>query len=212
MSKAINKTLASYRWQLKGLLHLLLLCPLFYCVLAVVNGWWGGDPVQAIIHYLANSALNILVITLCLAPVSRRFKLPSLLAYRRLIGLYVFVYALLHLAAYLVIDLGLDWQLFWQENLQRPYIWLGMIAFLVLLAMSITSLKALQQKLGRRWLQLHGLVYPITLLVLVHFWWSLKSGWLEPVLYLVVVAGLFSLRKLQIQRWLSSFNNTSHSK
>ncbi|MEE1672592.1 protein-methionine-sulfoxide reductase heme-binding subunit MsrQ [Agarivorans aestuarii] len=206
MSKVINQKLAAYRWQIKTLLHLVLLCPLLYCILAVSNAWWGGDPVQAIIHYLANSALNILLVTLCLAPLSRKFKLPGLLAFRRLIGLYVFVYALLHLAAYLVIDLGLDWQLFWQENLQRPYIWLGMVAFLVLLAMSITSVKVLQQKLGRRWLQLHGFIYPITLLVLVHFWWSLKSGWLEPVLYLALVIGLISLRKLQVQRWLGSFS------
>ncbi|UPW17377.1 sulfoxide reductase heme-binding subunit YedZ [Agarivorans sp. TSD2052] len=205
MNKSINRWLASHQWQTRTVLHLLLLSPLIYCILAVLNNWWGGDPVQAIIHYLANSALNILIITLCLAPLSKRFKLPSLLAFRRLIGLYVFVYALLHLAAYLLIDLGLDWSLFWQETLKRPYIWLGMLSFVLLFAMSITSFKTLQQKLGRRWLQLHGFIYPISILVVIHFWWSLKSGWIEPVIYLVIVAGLFSLRKTPIQRWLQSF-------
>ncbi|MDO6765798.1 sulfite oxidase heme-binding subunit YedZ [Agarivorans sp. 1_MG-2023] len=205
MNKRINQYLAKHQWQTRLALHVLLLSPFAYCVTAVLNGWWGGDPVQAIIHYFANSALNILLITLCLAPLSRRFKLPSLLAFRRLIGLYVFAYALLHLAAYLLIDLGLDWGLFWQETIKRPYIWLGMLGFVVLLAMSITSLKKLQQGLGRRWLQLHGFIYPIALLVVIHFWWSLKSGWLEPVIYLAIIGVLFFMRKVQIQRWLSSF-------
>ncbi len=207
MSKSLNRWLQSYRWQLKVLLHLALLSPLVYCVSAVLMQWWGGDPVQQIIHYLANSALNILLLTLSLALLSRRYKIPALLAFRRLIGLYVFVYTCLHLSAYLLFDLALDWSLFAEELIKRPYIWLGMLAFLVLLAMAFTSFKAIQQKMGQRWLQLHGLIYPISLLAVVHFWWSLKSGYLEPLIYAVVLLGMCWPRRKQIQRWYKSFGN-----
>lgn len=205
MSKSLNRWLQSYRWQLKALLHLALLSPLIYCVSAVLMQWWGGDPVQQIIHYLANSALNILLLTLTLAPLSRRYKLPALLAFRRLIGLYVFAYSCLHLSAYLLFDLALDWSLFAEELIKRPYIWLGMLAFIVLLAMAVTSFKAIQQKMGKYWLQLHGFIYPLSLLVLVHFWWSLKSGYLEPLIYALVFLGLFWPRRKQISRWYKSF-------
>ncbi|WP_432467525.1 protein-methionine-sulfoxide reductase heme-binding subunit MsrQ [Agarivorans sp. Z349TD_8] len=205
MSKKINQYLAKHQWQVRVLLHLLLLSPLLYCFLALSDGWWGGDPVKPLIHYLANVALNILLITLCLAPFARRFRLPVLFAFRRLVGLYVFFYSLLHMLAYLVFDLGLDWALFGQEVLERPYIWFGMFAFILLLAQSLTSFKRIQQKLGRVWLQLHGFIYSVTLAIIIHFWWSLKSGWIEPIIYLGLTFVLLSMRRVPLRRWIKSF-------
>lgn len=205
--KQFNQHLAKHTLAYKVGLHTLLLLPLLYMVLAVTSQSWGGDPVQAIIHFLAETALHVLILTLLLAPLSRRYRLPALLKFRRMIGLYVAFYALAHVLAYWLLELGLSLQLFITELAKRPYIWLGMLCFVVLLALSLTSFRAIQSKLGKRWLQLHGLLFPTALLVIWHYWWSLKSGWQEPAIYLALVVALLLWKRLQVQRWLLSFRS-----
>ncbi|RKF15773.1 sulfoxide reductase heme-binding subunit YedZ [Alginatibacterium sediminis] len=188
-------------------LHWALLLPLVVSVFAIISSAWGGDPVQQLIHFYANWALNILVLCLVLAPLSRRFKRPALIAYRRLVGLYVAFYAFLHILAYLVLDLGLDWALAFEELVKRPYILVGALAFLILLALTLSSPQLVRRKMKRSWLKLHGFIYALSLLLPLHFWWSLKSGYIEPLVYLLILLGLVGLRTRQFKAWIGSFRS-----
>lgn len=185
---------------LKAFMHWIALLPIVYLVLLVLVDEAGGDPVQYIIHYTGIGALNTLLITLCISPIAKRFKQGALVQTRRLIGLYVFVYATLHLAAFISLDLLFEWSLFITETVKRPYILVGMAAYLLLLALTITSFNSLRRKMGKRWQKLHNSIYLIALLVPLHFIWSVKSEIIEPSIYIVVTALLLSLRKDQIKR------------
>jgi len=185
---------------LKALMHWIALLPIVYLVLLVLTGEAGGDPVQYIIHYTGIGALNTLLITLCISPIAKRFKQGALVQTRRLIGLYVFAYATLHLAAFISLDLLFEWSLFITETVKRPYILVGMVAYLLLFALTVTSFNAIKRKMGKRWQKLHNSIYLIALLVPLHFIWSVKSEIIEPSIYIVVTALLLSLRKEQIKR------------
>ncbi|QYJ99987.1 protein-methionine-sulfoxide reductase heme-binding subunit MsrQ [Shewanella psychrotolerans] len=185
---------------LKCLFHLLALMPIGYLVCAVLNGDAGGDPVQYIIHYTGMGALNTLVAVLLISPIAKRFKLGALMQTRRLVGLYVFAYASLHISAFLSLDLLFEWQLLASEIVKRPYIMVGACAYLLLLLLSITSLNRLKRKMGRRWQTLHNGVYVIAILAPVHFYWSVKSEVIEPSIYILIFASLLLLR-VNILRW-----------
>lgn len=169
----------------KALFHLIALMPLGYLLLLVLTESAGGDPVQYIVHFTGNGALNALVATLSISPLARRFKLGWLMQTRRLVGLYVFAYASLHILAYFSLDLLFAWSLLLSEVVKRPYILVGASAYLLLTALAITSITALRRRLGRRWQQLHYSIYLIAVLVPVHFYWSVKSEVIEPSLYLL---------------------------
>jgi len=185
---------------LKVLMHVIALLPIIYLVLAVLSEAAGGDPVQYIIHYTGIGALNTLLIMLCISPIAKKFKQGALIQTRRLIGLYVFAYATLHLMAFVSLDLLFEWSLFLQETVKRPYIVIGTVAYLLLLALSITSFNVIKRKMGKRWQQLHNSVYLVAVLVPVHFFWSVKSEIIEPSIYITVTALLLFARKDQIKR------------
>jgi len=179
---------------LKTMIHLVAIFPIGYLIFLVLTNGAGGDPVQYIIHYTGIGALNTLVVLLMVSPLARKFKQGVLIQTRRMLGLYVFAYASLHIMAFVSLDLLFEWSLFLQEVVKRPYIVVGMISYLILIALSITSLKSLKRKMGKRWQQLHNLVYLLSLLVPIHFYWSVKSEVIEPSLYMLVIAFLLLLR------------------
>ncbi|NKZ40758.1 protein-methionine-sulfoxide reductase heme-binding subunit MsrQ [Shewanella algae] len=179
---------------LKALLHLAAGLPLLYLALQVVTDSAGGDPVQYIIHFTGKGALNALVATLLVSPVARKFKLGLLMQTRRLLGLWVFAWACLHILSYFSLDLLFAWELLLSEIIKRPYILVGASAWLLLAALALTSFKAMQRRMGRRWQQLHYSIYAIALLVPVHYYWSVKSEIIEPSLYLAAMLLLLAIR------------------
>lgn len=180
---------------LKAYIHVLAIMPLVYLWLAVAMDQLGGDPVQAIIHFLGKGAANLLILTLLLTPVARRFKEGMLIATRRLIGLYCFFYALLHVIAFLWLELGGEFYTFVTEIYKRPYILVGMLAFIILLLLALTSPNFVCRKMGASWKKLHKLIYLSAVLVPVHYYWSVKSGWVEPAIYFAIFIGLLVVRK-----------------
>ncbi|MCG7532654.1 protein-methionine-sulfoxide reductase heme-binding subunit MsrQ [Psychrobium sp. MM17-31] len=184
----------------KAFMHWAALAPIVFLVLAVFYDEAGGDPVQYIIHYTGMGALNTLVLMLLISPVAKRFKQGALIQTRRLVGLYVFAYATLHLAAFISLDLLFEWSLFFTETVKRPYILVGMLAYILLFALAITSINAVKRKMGKRWQQLHNSVYVVALLVPLHFIWSVKSEIIEPSIYIALTALLLWARKDQIKR------------
>ena len=164
---------------------------LFY---QAVTGQLGADPIRGLEHALGLWALRFLVIGLSITPL-RRLGGPSLIAYRRAVGLLAFFFATLHILVFVVLDQGLDLAAVARELTKRPYIWVGLAAFLMLLPLAVTSNDAMIRRLGApNWQRLHRLVYPAVALVAVHFIMSVKSWPAEPVVYAAIVAALLAFR------------------
>lgn len=180
---------------LKALLHLLCILPLGYLVLLVLTDNAGGDPVQYIIHFTGMGAINVLVATLLVSPLAKRLKQGLLLQTRRLLGLYVLGYALLHLSAFISLDLLFAWGLLFEEIVKRPYILVGASCLIILLMLGLTSFNRVKRTMGKRWQALHNWVYLAAMLAPVHFYWSVKSEIIEPGIYLLIFTGLLLLRR-----------------
>jgi methionine sulfoxide reductase heme-binding subunit len=154
------------------------------------------DPGKTLVHGLGLWALRFLLLTLAITPMNR-FTPIQWIPLRRTLGLCALAYAVLHVSAYTVFYLGFDLSLLTRELVKRPYIVLGSIGILVLLAMGLTSTNGWQRRLGKRWKQLHRLVYIATVLVLVHFAWQVKAGLGDMPWYALVFVLLMLLRKVR---------------
>ncbi|MCD9032057.1 sulfoxide reductase heme-binding subunit YedZ [Luteimonas sp. Y-2-2-4F] len=154
----------------------------------------GADPVALIEHTLGLWALRFLLLTLAVSPLRQLTGQPALLRFRRLLGLYAFAYASLHFAAWLVLDLRLDWGSVATEIARRPFITVGFLAWLLLVPLAVTSTRGWMRRLARNWQRLHRLVYAIAALAVLHFWWVVKSDIREPLLYAVLLAALLGWR------------------
>lgn len=185
-------------------MHLSALLPLIYLYTAAFSDQLGADPVEAVIHFTGIGAFNLLLITLSISPIAKTFKIGYLLQTRRLLGLYVFVYALLHLINFLAFEVQFDLPLFFSEILERPYITVGLFAFLLLVALSITSINAIKRKMGSNWQKLHNLNYLIVLLVAIHFYWSVKSDVIEPTIYWLITLFILRFRMRKFKGWFKS--------
>ena len=184
------------------LVHAGAVAPLLWLIYAVPRGALGGDPVKELIHFLGLGALRLLLLTLLVAPLARGLHFGQLMRVRRPLGLWCFAWASLHLTTWLALDLGFAWGLIGEELVKRTYILVGFTAWLLLLALAVTSIPVLVRRLGRRWKPLHRGIYLIAILGCVHFWWSLKSGWIEPAIYLAVALALLWPRRRQITQTL----------
>jgi len=197
--KLLNKPLRLSAWQIslsKTLLHLIILGWVIFTFYLGVTDNLGADPVKTLIHFTGIGALNLLLITLLISPAARYLPAPGLMRFRRMLGVYVFVYAVIHLLTYISFELQFDWSLVVGEIIKRPYITIGMVALLLLAALTITSPNKVRQRLGKRWQPLHNTIYLIVFLALLHFSWSRKTGLQEPLLYWVI-ALLILLPRLQ---------------
>ena len=154
----------------------------------------GPDPVAMIEHTLGLWALRLLLLTLAVTPLRQLTGQAQLLRFRRMLGLYAFFYASLHFAAWLVLDLRLDWAGVATEIARRPFITVGFLAWLLLVPLAVTSTRGWMRRLGRNWGRLHRLVYPIAALAVLHFWWIVKSDWREPALYAALLSILLAWR------------------
>jgi sulfoxide reductase heme-binding subunit YedZ len=160
----------------------------------------GADPQNTLERTLGLWALRFLIVALAITPL-RRLGGPSLIRYRRAIGLLGFYYAVLHLTVYLVLDQALDLAAIWADIVKRPYITVGMLAFTILTPLAVTSNTPMIRRLGARaWQRLHRLVYVATAAAAIHFVMLVKSWWtVEPALY----AGLVTVLLL-IRLWLAA--------
>ncbi|WP_318416050.1 protein-methionine-sulfoxide reductase heme-binding subunit MsrQ [Photobacterium leiognathi] len=197
---------------LKVLIHAISLLFVAILIIQTFNGGFGADPVKGIEHYTGKAALNTLFLTLLISPIARWGKQAALIKVRRVLGLYSFFWALLHLTIYVSLDLGFDWALIGEEIIQRPYLAIGAVSWVILLLLTLTSTKKIQRKLGTRWQQLHNWVYVALLLSPIHYLWSVKSGITEPVIYLIVACALLYWRKDKLKRWLSQLGNSRNQK
>lgn len=185
-----------------------LLKPLvFACALmpVVLMGWgvWqdslGGNPIEAVTRSTGDWALRLLLLTLALSTLRRLIGWTQGIRLRRMFGLFAFFYASVHLILYLWLDQFFDWGGIWRDILKRPFITVGMLAFLMLIPLAISSPKAMLRRLGKHWKTLHTLIYPLSMLAVLHFWWmkEAKSDVSEPLIYALLLAALLGERLYQ---------------
>ena len=154
----------------------------------------GADPQNTLERTLGLWGLRFLIATLAITPL-RRLGGPSLIRYRRAIGLLAFYYVTLHLFVYLVLDQGLNGPAIIADIIKRPYITIGMLAFTLLVPLAVTSNNAMIRRLGgQAWNRLHRLVYVAAIAAAVHFLMVVKTWNPEPVIYAVLIAGLLLFR------------------
>ena len=200
----INNTTKVY--LLKIIIHLSALLPLMNLYALAFTDELGADPVESVIHFTGIGAFNLLLLTLCVSPVAQFFKQGYVLQTRRLLGLYAYTYALFHLLNFLAFEVQFDGVLFLNEVIKRPYITIGMLAFILISALAITSLNTLKRKMGKSWQSLHNFNYIIVVLVGIHFYWSVKSELSSPIMYFLITLVLLFFRFKKIKRLITSMN------
>jgi len=168
---------------IKPSLFILCLLPFMYLLIAALTDDLGTNPVETLTHDTGQWALRLLLLTLAVTPLRRLTKLNWLIKLRRMLGLFAFFYALLHLITYIWLDQFFDWSEILLDIPKRPFITIGFISFVLLLPLALTSTNAMQRRLKKRWLTLHKLVYVIPVLAVIHFTWSLKADYSQPLLY-----------------------------
>jgi len=187
----------SLRW-LKPALFALSLVPFLRLFLLGFQGELGANPIEFITHSTGFWTLTFLCLTLTITPLRRLTGWQWLIRLRRMLGLFAFFYALCHLTTYVWFDQWFSVEDIVKDIWKRPFITVGFTAFLLLVPLAVTSTNRMMKRLGRRWSQLHRLVYPIILLGIIHFWWLKqdKNDLSEPFIFSGIVAVLLLFRVL----------------
>lgn len=183
-----------YRW-IKLVVFVLCLGPLVMLMVRALTGDLGANPIEVITRDLGDWALRLLLVTLAVTPVRQLTGWNVIGQLRRMLGLFAFFYVVLHLSSYVWLDQFFSWPDIWQDIVKRIYITLGMAAILILTPMAITSTDKMIKRLGgNRWRRLHRMAYPASILGVIHFFMMLKTDYTEPMVYAIILAGLFGVR------------------
>ena len=177
---------------------------LFFSALAPATWYWGlfvldsralgVDALEVVLQEMGRWALWMLLVTLACSTLRRRTPLPNLVRYRRMLGLFTFFYATLHLGTYVIGWIELDLATFWDDVSKRPFIYLGMIGWAGLLALAVTSPKAMVRKLKKNWKRLHRVIYAVVILAVIHFWMQSRVSSLEAWIYTLLTLVLLGER------------------
>jgi sulfoxide reductase heme-binding subunit YedZ len=182
------------KWA-KPPVFLLCLVPLGILVGCALTRNLGANPVEFIQHATGDWTLRFLVFTLSITPLRKLLKLPDLVRFRRMLGLFAFFYACLHFLTYLGPDQSFDLSAIWKDVAKRPFITVGFAAFLLLIPLAITSTAGWIRRLGgRRWQMLHRAIYISAICGVIHYYWLVKSAVLRPLTYAAIVAVLLLWR------------------
>lgn len=178
----------------KTLLFLICLAPLGRLIWLATSNGLGANPIEFITRSTGTWTLVALLLTLAVTPMRRLSGWNSLLRYRRMLGLFAFFYASLHFTTYIWLDQFFDPASITKDIIKRPFITVGFTAFMLLWPLAVTSTNAMMRRLGRRWQQLHRLIYLIGLLGVLHYLWLVKKDLTQPLIYGVVLLALLSFR------------------
>lgn len=187
----------------RPLTFLLLTLPLLILLSGLYLNSLGANPIEYILHSLGEWSLRILLLALLISPLRHALQWIQILQLRRMVGLFSFFYAALHLLCYLVFEQGLDFQSVINDIWERPFIAVGVAAFITLLPLAITSTRTKMRQLGTRWKLLHQFVYLAVILCVIHFWWLVKADISEPIIYATLTTVVLLER---VWRW-SKFKN-----
>ncbi|MGE5027468.1 MAG: sulfite oxidase heme-binding subunit YedZ [Betaproteobacteria bacterium] len=170
------------------------LLPLARLIVLGFGGGLGANPIEFITHSTGTWTLVGLLVTLSVTPLRRLTGRVELVRYRRMLGLFAFFYACLHFVTYIWLDQFFDPASIAKDIVKRPFITVGFTAFVLLIPLAATSTHAMMRRLGRRWQQLHRLIYPIALLGVLHYLWLVKKDITQPLIFGAVLALLLVMR------------------
>jgi sulfoxide reductase heme-binding subunit YedZ len=164
----------------------------------LVYGFYTDDltanPIEYITRFTGSWALVILITSLAVTPLRKIFGWNALIKYRRMLGLFAFFYAVLHFLTYMVLDHFFDFQAIVKDIFKRPYVTAGFTSLVLMIPLALTSTAAMIRRLGKRWQQLHRLVYIAAAAGVLHFYWLVKSDIRRPAQYGAVLALLLGIR------------------
>jgi sulfoxide reductase heme-binding subunit YedZ len=188
----------------KAMLHVLCLLPLVRLVVKYFNDDLTANPIEFLTHSTGTWGLVILLASLTITPLRKIKTFNWTIKLRRMLGLYAFFYVCLHFGIYIVLDHFFAWARIAEDIAKRPYVTVGFAAFVLLVPLALTSNKFSIRKLtGKRWQQLHWLVYPAAIGGVVHYYWLVKADVREPLLYAAVLTILFGIRLVSKYRSLA---------
>ena len=184
-----------YRKSINVLLHVLCWLPLVRLIVKYFNDDLTANPIEFLTHSTGTWKLVILLASLSITPLRKIKALNWIIKFRKMLGLYAFLYVCLHFTIYIWLDHFFDWTRIWQDIAKRPYVTVGFAAFMLLVPLALTSNKFSIRKLtGKRWQQLHWLVYPAAIAGVVHYYWLVKADVTKPMIYAAVLALLLGIR------------------
>ena len=170
-----------------------------------------ANPIQALEQRTGRHALTLLVLSLACTPLNNLFGWRELIKRRRALGLYAFLYATLHVIIFVDLDYGLAWSLILQTIVQKPYIVVGMLSFLMLMPLAFTSFDIWKKRLGKNWKRLHQMVYLIAPLAALHYAWGKKGDFfrlqgeiIRPLIYSLIIILFLIMRLPRVRKALAS--------
>lgn len=184
---------------LKPLVFLGCLIPFGLLCLDARNGELGANPIEVITRSTGTWTLVFLLATLSVTPLRKISRTPAWIKFRRMLGLFAFFYACLHFTTYFWLDQFFDLQGIARDVAERPFITVGFLSFVLLIPLAMTSTSGMIRRLGRRWQQLHRLVYLIAIGGVVHYLWLVKADLTQPLIYGLLLSLLLGYRA--ITRW-----------
>ena len=195
MRVVLNRCLSSK--FAKPVVFVFALLPFFWLVTAAALDWLGANPAEALERSTGDWTLRMLCVVLAVTPLRTMAGLPALARFRRMVGLFVYFYAVLHLLAYSWFDMGFDLADIAKDIVKRPFVLVGFTAIVLLTPLALTSFnRAIRALGGRRWQLLHRLVYAVAVLAIVHFFWMRagKNDFAEVAVYAAVLGSLLGWR------------------
>ena len=170
------------------------LIPFFLIIYKTIFNELGPEPVKEITHLTGEWTLLFIIFTLSMSPLKKITKLNIWISFRRMLGLFLFFYATLHMLTYVVIDYRLDLQSISKDIFTKRFIFVGFAAWLLLTPLALTSSKKAMMFLKDKWKKIHRLIYIIAILGVVHFIWLVKKDLTEPLIYMAIILILLLFR------------------
>ena len=188
------RKLLTSKWT-KGAVFLVSSIPFVLLSWGLLRGDLGINPVETLQHTTGDWTLRFLIFTLAITPLRKTFKLPELIRYRRMLGLFAFFYVVLHFLTYLGPDQSFNFSGMWDDVAKRKFVTVGFAAFVLLIPLAATSTAGMIRRLGgKRWQALHRLIYICAILGVIHYYWLVKSDVRKPLFYGALVGILLLWR------------------
>ncbi|MDH5184240.1 MAG: sulfoxide reductase heme-binding subunit YedZ [Gammaproteobacteria bacterium] len=178
----------------KRMVFILCLLPALLLLEGVLNDRLGSNPIEALVRQSGDWTLRFLFITLSISPLRKLTGQSYWIRLRRMLGLYTFFYASLHVSLYIGLDKFLYWDEIVEDIFERPFITIGLLSFLLLIPLAVTSTQKMIRRLGKNWLRLHRMIYLISITAVLHFYMMVKADTQEPWIYIFILTLLLAFR------------------
>ena len=178
----------------KIFVFLLCLWPLYSIIYQIFNNKLGAEPVDKIINHFGEWTLIFIFLTLSMSPLKKITNSTIWIRYRRMLGLFVFFYASIHLLSYVGLDYRFDFQPIINDVLKKKFVFIGFAAWLLLIPLAITSSNKMMKILKHNWKKIHRLIYVIGIFGVLHFIWLSKTIFFKPLIFLVILIILLLFR------------------